>query len=218
MLMVKKALIYVTGLLFMAFGVAFSVNSSLGVSPVDSLPYVISRITGLDLGNCVIGIFAFYILVQILLLRKKFRPIDLTQLIFSTIFGRFVDVAKKVVGDFAIPTYPGQLVMLAISIVFVAIGVCLYMDVQLVNMPMEGMTHAVNRVFFPDKPFHDIKVIMDCLTVVIGIVLSFVFLGKLDGIREGTVICALLVGKLMKPMQKVLKPAVEKICGIKGSR
>ena len=97
MLMVKKALIYVTGLLFMAFGVAFSVNSSLGVSPVNSLPYVISRITGLDLGNCVIGIFAFYILVQILLLRKKFRPIDLTQLIFSTIFGRFVDVAKKVV-------------------------------------------------------------------------------------------------------------------------
>ena len=133
----------------------------------------------------------------------------MTQLIFSTIFGRFVDVAKKVVGDFAIPTYPGQLVMLAISIVFVAIGVCLYMDVQLVNMPMEGMTHAVNRVFFPDKPFHDIKVIMDCLTVVIGIVLSFVFLGKLDGIREGTVICALLVGKLMKPMQKVLKPAVD---------
>ena len=134
MLMVKKALIYVTGLLFMAFGVAFSVNSSLGVSPVNSLPYVISRITGLDLGNCVIGIFAFYILVQILLLRKKFRPIDLTQLIFSTIFGRFVDVAKKVVGDFAIPTYPGQLVMLAISIVFVAIGVCLYMDVQLVSI------------------------------------------------------------------------------------
>ena len=44
------------------------------------------------------------------------------------------------------------------------------MDVQLVNMPMEGMTHAVNRVFFPGKPFHDIKVIMDCLTVVIGIV------------------------------------------------
>ena len=107
MLMVKKALIYVTGLLFMAFGVAFSVNSSLGVSPVNSLPYVISRITGLDLGNCVIGIFAFYILVQILLLRKKFRPIDLTQLIFSTIFGRFVDVAKKVVGDFAIPHLSG---------------------------------------------------------------------------------------------------------------
>lgn len=210
--MVKKALIYIAGLLFMAFGVAFSVNSSLGVSPVNSLPYVVSRISGLDMGNCVTGIFALYILVQILLLRKKFRPVDLTQLIFSAIFGRFVDVAKWIVGDFAIPTYLGQLLMLGISIVLVALGVCLYMDVQLVNMPMEGMTHAVNRVFFPDKAFHDIKVVMDCLTVAVGVVLSFVFLGKLDGIREGTVLCALLVGKLMKPMQKVVKPAIEGIC------
>ena len=55
---------------------------------------------------------------------------------------------------------------------------------------------------------------MDCLTVVIGIVLSCVFLGKLDGIREGTIICALSVGKLMHPMQKILKPAVERICGL----
>ena len=137
----------------MAFGVAFSVNSSLGVSPVNSLPYVISRITGLDLGNCVIGIFAFYILVQILLLRKKIpsHRFDAADIFHD--FWPFCRCCKEVVGDFAIPTYPGQLVMLAISIVFVAIGVCLYMDVQLVNMPMEGMTHAVNRVFFPDKPF-----------------------------------------------------------------
>ena len=137
MLMVKKALIYVTGLLFMAFGVAFSVNSSLGVSPVNSFPYVISRITGLDLGNCVIGILLLYSGADIIVKKKipshRFDAAD----IFHD-FGRFVDVAKKVVGDFAIPTYPGQLVMLAISIVFVAIGVCLYMDVQLVNMPMEG--------------------------------------------------------------------------------
>ena len=63
MLMVKKALIYVTGLLFMAFGVAFSVNSSLGVSPVNSLPYVISRITGLDLGNTLQLVFAVLLLI-----------------------------------------------------------------------------------------------------------------------------------------------------------
>ena len=218
MMFARRVILYVVGLLFMAFGVAFSVNSNLGVSPVNSLPYVISKIIHMDLGNCVILVFSFYILVQILVMRKDFKWINLTQLIFSTIFGYFVDLAKWIVGDFAIPTYAGQLLMLAISILLVAIGVSLYMGVKLVNMPMEGMTHAVNRVFFPDKPFHDIKVIMDCLTVVIGIVLSFVFLGKLDGIREGTVICALLVGKLMKPMQKVLKPAVEKICGIKGSR
>ena len=99
--------------------------------------------------------------------------------------------------------------MLAISILLVAIGVSLYMGVKLVNMPMEGMTHAISEKILKKLPFHDVKVIMDCLSVGIGIVLSFVFLGKLEGIREGTVICALLVGKLMKPVQKVLKPIIE---------
>lgn len=208
----KRVLIYMLGLLCLAFGVALSINSNLGVSPVNSLPYVVSLITGKDMGSCVILIFSLYILVQILILRKEFRWINLTQLVFSTLFGYFVDFAKWVVGDFAIPTYAGQLVMLVASIVLVAVGVCLYMDVELVNMPMEGMTHAIAEKIFRKMAFHDVKVIMDCTVVVIGIGLSFVFLGELKGIREGTVLCALLVGKVMKPMQKVMLPAIKRIC------
>lgn len=212
MMFLRRIICYAVGLLFMAFGVAFSVNSNLGVSPVNSLPYVISKISHIDLGNCVIMVFSFYILVQILIMRRDFKWINLTQLVFSTIFGYFVDLAKKVVGDFAIPTYAGQLVMLAVSILLVAIGVSLYMGVQLVNMPMEGMTHAISEKILVKLPFHDVKVITDCTSVGIGILLSFVFLGKLDGIREGTVICALLVGKIMKPLKKVTDPMIQKFC------
>ena len=138
MMSFKRVILYAVGLLFMAFGVAFSVNSNLGVSPVNSLPYVISKIIHMDLGNSVILVFSCYILVQILVMRRDFKWINLTQLIFSTIFGYFVDLAKWIVGDFAIPTYAGQLLMLAISILLVAIGVSLYMGVKLVNMPMEA--------------------------------------------------------------------------------
>ena len=53
---------------------------------------------------------------------------------------------------------------------------------------------------------------MDCLAVVAAILLSFVGLGGLEGIREGTLLCALLVGKMMKPMQKVLAPLVARLC------
>ena len=212
MMSFKRVILYAVGLLFMAFGVAFSVNSNLGVSPVNSLPYVISKIIHMDLGNSVILVFSCYILVQILVMRRDFKWINLTQLIFSTIFGYFVDLAKWIVGDFAIPTYAGQLLMLAISILLVAIGVSLYMGVKLVNMPMEGMTHAISEKILKKLPFHDVKVIMDCLSVGIGIVLSFVFLGKLEGIREGTGICALLVGKIMKPLKKVIDPMVQKFC------
>lgn len=210
--LINRVVFYIIGLFFIALGVAFSVNSQLGVSPVNSLPYVISVIIGKDLGTVVIVVFCFYILVQILLLRKEFQWINLTQIVFSTIFGYFVDFAKYILGDFTIPTYLGKLTMLAISILLVALGICIYVNVKLVNMPMEGMTAAIQKKVFKNKTFSDVKVIMDCLVVAVGILLSFTFLGKLVGIREGTVLCAILVGKVMKILQKWIMPILEKLC------
>ena len=83
---------------------------------------------------------AVMMVLQILILRRQFKPVNLFQIVFSTIFGYFVNFTKDVVGDFAIPTYPGKLLMLAVSIVFIAIGVVLYIGVELVPMPMEGLS------------------------------------------------------------------------------
>lgn len=210
--LLKRILIYIVGLFCLALGVAFSINSRLGVSPVNSLPYIISLITGKEIGLCVIAVFSLYIVIQILILRREFKWINLTQIIFSTIFGYFVDFAKFILGDFSIPTYAGQLLMLAISILLVALGVCLYLDVKLVKMPMEGMTAAINEKILKKLPFHDVKVIMDCTVVAIGMIFSLTFLSGIVGIREGTILCALLVGKIMKPMQKAIVPRIEKAC------
>ena len=177
---VKRIVIYLAGLFFVALGVAFSVNSNLGVSPVNSLPYVVSRILGKDLGTCVTVIFIGYILIQILLLRKAFRPLDLAQILCSFAFGYFVDLTETLLGSFCLPGYPGRLVMLAISIFLVAFGICLYLDTDLIVMPMEGLTAAMNKTVFPKKAFHEVKVILDCTVVVVGIVLCFVFLGELQ--------------------------------------
>lgn len=207
---VIRVLIYCFALLLMALGVALSVNSNLGVSPVNSLPYVVSRIVNVQMGTCVTAIFCFYILLQIVILRKEFQIINLLQIAFSTIFGYFVDFAKMLVGDFAIPTYFGQLAMLAASIVVVALGVLMYMDVQLVPMPMEGLSVTLAKKL--GKPFPTMKIIIDCLLVLLGVVLSLVFLGTLDGIREGTVITAIVVGKLIAVFKKFISPVIKKIC------
>ena len=103
-----RVLVYILGLFCLAVGVALSVNANLGISPVNSLPYVVSKILGTAMSTCVIGIFSFYILLQIVILRKEFKPIHLTQLIFSTIFGYFVDFAKWLLGDFCLPGYGGD--------------------------------------------------------------------------------------------------------------
>ena len=207
---VIRVLIYCLGLLSLAFGVAFSVNSNLGVSPVNSLPYVISRIVNVQMGTCVTAVFCFYILLQILILGRKFNPVNLLQIVFSTIFGYFVDFAKMVLGDFTIPTYFGQLTMLAIAIPLIAVGIALYMDAQLVPMPMEGLSSCLADKF--GVSFPNMKTIVDCLVVGIGLVLCFVFLGKLDGLREGTIITAVVTGKVIALIKKPLSPVLKKIC------
>lgn len=207
---VYRVLVYALGLLFLAFSVALAANANLGISPVNSLPYVVSLITSLPVSTCVILVFCSYILLQIILLRREFRWINLFQIAFSTLFAYFVDFAKWVLGDWAIPTYAGSLVMTAISIVVISIGVALYVDVDLIPMPAEGLSLALSKktgVSFPNM-----KMILDCSFVALAALLSLLFLHKLVGVREGTVLAALLVGKVVGFLQRWIKPLVRKLC------
>ena len=199
-----RIIIYIIGLFILAMGINISINSNLGVSPQSSLPYVISLITGIEMGILVTIIYSSYILVQIIILRKDFKWINLTQLVFSSVIGYFVEFTKLIVGGFRIPTYFGQLIMLVISIILIAIGVSIYLSANLVNMPPEGLVGALSQKVFTNKSFADVKVMMDSSIVVISVTLSLIFFGKLVGVREGTVISALFIGKVMKPVQKVI--------------
>lgn len=201
-----QVLIYCAGLLILAFGVALSVNSDLGVSPVNSLPYVFSKILPFfTMGTWVIIIFCSYIALQALILRREFSLISLSQILFSTLFGYFVDFAKWAVGDFCLPTYWGRLGMLAGSIILIAVGIYLYLLARLVPMPMEGLASAIAKK--AKKPFTTMKTVVDCIAVALAAGLSLAVLWELDGVREGTVITALVVGKVIalikKPMRRV---------------
>ena len=202
--------VYCLGLLLLAFGVAFSVNCNLGASPVSALPYVVSRIVNMPLGTCTTLVFCGYVLLQILILGREFRPVDLLQVLVSTIFGYFVDFAKFVVGDFTLPAYFGKLVMLGISIVLIALGVLLYVEAHLVPLPMEGVSFSVAKKL--NKPFPATKTVIDCVVVLTAVGLSFLFFGRLDGIREGTIITAMVVGKLVGILKKPLGPILRKLC------
>lgn len=202
--------IYCLGLLVLAFGIALSVNSDLGVSPVSSLPYVVSRIVNISLGSCTVIVYAVYVLLQMLLNGRKFQPVLLLQLVFSTVFGYFVDGAKFVLGDFALPTYAGQLAMLAMSILLIGFALVLYIEVDLAPMPAEGLVGCLAGKL--KRPFSTMKSLFDCTSVLVAAVLSLVFLGKLAGIREGTVVTAILAGKVMGLIRRGLGPPIRKVC------
>ena len=130
------------------------------------------------------------------------------QILFSTLFGYFVDFAKWVVGDFAIPTYAGQLTMLVISIGLIALGVLLYVEAGLVPMPMEGLAMAVAKK--TGRPFAKMKILVDCLSVGCAAAVSLLFLGRLAGVREGTVITAIAAGRVVGVLKGRLSPWLHK--------
>jgi len=205
-----RLLVYILGLFIAAFGVAFAINAALGLSPMNSFPYVLSLVTGIDMGICVAFLLSFYVLVQIIILGRQFKWIQLGQLLCAFLFGYFVDFTRFLLGDFTIPTYFGQLALLIMSMVCIATGITLFMSVRLVPLPSEGLVAAITQKL-PNAKFHIVMIITHTTIVAIGILLSLLLLGRVYGVREGTVLSAVLIGKMIPYIRKAVSPILGKL-------
>lgn len=218
-LWLRRFLCYLCGLFIMAIGVVFSVRSSLGVSPVTCLANVTFQIFGvskgiafLTLGACTTLTYCLYILAELLLLRREFKPAMLLQIVASTIFGLLVNLATKVFSFLPVPgSYPLRLVYLFCSIPLVALGVMLYLAPNILPTPGEGLSLAVSKK--TGRSVANCKMITDCCMVVCSALVSLLFFRKLVGVREGTVISALLVGFVMKRMMRLCNPWLLRFTG-----
>ncbi len=212
----KRLFVYLTGLYCMAMGVVFSAKSDLGVSPVGSLANVLYQIgraenapEWVNLGNCTIAVYCFYILVELLILGKDFRPKMLLQLVASFLFGWLVNLATVMLGFLPEPgSYAVQMLYLLCSVPLVAAGVMLYLSPNILPTPGEGMSLAIARK--TGLSVSSGKTVFDCSLVLLSALLSLLCFRRLVGVREGTVICALLVGFVMKQMQKLWQNALLK--------
>lgn len=199
---IRRYLLLLVGLAIMAFGVAFSIKASLGTSPISSVPYVVSLFAPLTVGTATIIMHCVFILLQILILRKKYHPIQLMQLPVAFFFGYLTDFGVWAVQGITCDHYLQQWLVCLIGIFLVAVGVSLEVKAGVVVLAGEGVVLAICKVI-PVK-FGYMKVGFDVTLVSIACVLSFVFTGRLQGVREGTVAAALLVGLIAKQLGKML--------------
>lgn len=199
----KRYLLLLIGLAIMAFGVAFSIKASLGTSPISSVPYVVSLFTPLTVGTATITMHCVFILLQILILRKDYHPIQLMQLPVAFFFGYLTDFGVWAVQGITCNTYWQQWIVCIIGILLVAVGVSFEVKAGVVVLAGEGVVLAICRVL-PKVKFGYMKVGFDVTLVVIACILSIVFTGRLQGVREGTVAAALMVGLIAKQLGKLL--------------
>ncbi len=190
--LVKRILIFVTGLFIMAFGVALSVKANLGVSPISCTPYVYSLAFPLSMGTTTIIFNILIILLQIVVLGKKYQPIQLLQFPVVILFGFFTDFTLYLVRGIELTNYLAQLILCLASCAVLAFGVFLEVKAKVTYLAGEGLSLAISEKFKVE--FGKAKIGVDSAMVVTGVVSSFIFLSSLQGVREGTIIAAVLVG------------------------
>lgn len=187
---------YLAGLMILALGIAFSVRSNLGSSPVASVSYMLSLVFNVDLGLTTTVWQCFLVIVQVLILRREFKPWMLVQLITCFVFGYFNTLAGMIVSLLPQPeTMAMRLIFTCIGFTLCGFGVWQYSSSALLNMPSEGVVVAVSDKM--NVAFHKVKIGFDVSSVVISIVCSLIFLHSLGSVGLGTVIISIMQGTMV---------------------
>ncbi len=205
----RKIIVFLIGAFVYAAGVIIVKNCYLGISPITSVPYVMSLETGQTLGACTMYFnFVFY-LIQKLVLKKEYTLTRfLTQLILSAVFAVLIDAAGVLIGWFVPQLYPGRLLYLVFGCFVLAIGMTGVVLSDFGVLPAEGAVLCISRI--TKWEFGICKVLMDVVCVMAAAVLSLVFLGKVEGVREGTLISAFLIGTFAKSIGQYMREKVAK--------
>ena len=207
----KRYLLLVVGLFFSAIGVAFTKHGELGVSPISSVANVMScRVTALTLGNWLIIWNCILILGQIIILRKKFQPIQFLQIPLSFLFGWFTDIGMKIVSVIPLPHYTVRLLMVLIGVVILGFGVALSVIGNVIMNSGEAFVKAISDT--TGHEFGNVTIGVDVSWVILAILLSLIFFGgSIVGTREGTILSALLTGLVVRFFTSRIKAPIEKI-------
>ena len=198
----KRYLIFLVGLFVNSLGVSLITKANLGTSPISSIPYVLSLNFPFTLGNFTIFFSIFLIVLQLIILRKNFKLEHILQIPVSIIFGYFIDLTMILFFWVNPEAYIMKIVYLLIGCLILGVGVYMEVLADVVMLPGESFVRAI--VLTWKTNFGTTKICFDVSMSVIAAVLSFVFAGMLAGVREGTVIAALLVGFIARLIAKKL--------------
>lgn len=188
----------------MTFGVALCVRSGLGSGVISSIPMVMS-LAGADklapsltIGQYTYIMNAVFVVLQILILRRRFHAVQLFQLIVGFVFGYLLDVNMAITGLVSYNALPWQIAAQLIGCTVLGVAVSFEIRCGSVTMPGEGIQVALSKV--TGQPFHRMKITVDTILVVIATTIGFVFYGRWlwNVVGVGTLFAMFYIGMVVK--------------------
>lgn len=210
-----RYIIMIPGVFFLAFGIAFVAKAGLGASPISSIPYTLSMIfPRLTMGNYTIIVNLLLVAAQIIMLRNKTgedmgrgsgRAITVGevagQFVISFVLGYMVDFSLWLIQWFSPTKYPLMILSGFIGSGIMALGITIQLKANVAMAPGDAFARALSVCI--RRQFSRTKLICDWSMVLISAALCLVFMHNLAGVREGTVICAMTTGNVIKLLRKI---------------
>ena len=201
--------IFLTGLFVVSLGVAFSTKAGRGTSPVASVPYSVSLANrALSFGQWLILLSLLQITLQAVLLRKRCKPFEIAvQLVVAFVYGSLTDFSCGLLRGVNPVSYPARFALMLVGCAVVGLGIWIQYKGGVAMMPGEALNRAVSQV--TGKRFENVKVLMDVLYILVAAVICLVFVGRLEGVREGSIVAALLIGNMIRLYNGIFDRAVQ---------
>ena len=185
--LIIRYILLILGVTIMSLGIALSLKSTLGTPPISCIPAVLAVAFPWTVGEFTILFNALLVIFQMVLLRKITLS-QIAQMLVCILFGYMIDF-NLVLIDFINPTnYIIQWILLIISCLVLAFGLVIEVKSDITMLPGEVLNKDWGKV----KPFFDVTVVS------IGVILALVFIGHLEGVREGTIFSAITVGFIIQ--------------------
>ncbi len=195
----------------MTLGVAVCVRSMLGSSVISTLPYVFETAGKRQLGvpQLTIGQYTYVmngvlVLGQILVLRRRFEPVQLFQLLVGFVFGSLIDVNMSLTSWLVPATLVEKILSQVAGCTILGLGIAVEVRCGSVTMPGEGFPVAVSSVTGIEFP--KVKIAVDVSLVVLAVVFSYVFFGAWQWyiVGIGTLFAMVYVGMVVRLVGKHL--------------
>lgn len=191
-------------LFVMTFGVALSVRSALGSSVISTIPYVLTLagednlLVSLTIGEWTYVMNFVLVMLQITVLRRRFEPVQLFQLVIGFLFGWLLDLNMALTSGLTAETMTYKILSQLLGCTVLAVGIAFEIKCGSVTMPGEGLPVAISRL--TGKPFPKIKIIVDIALVAIAVALGFIYFHSWvwEVVGPGTLFAMVYVGAAVK--------------------
>lgn len=191
-------------LFLMTLGVALNVRSSMGSSVISSIPLAFSMagadgyVPGMSIGGYTNVMNFILVGLQVAILRRRFEPVQLLQLVIGFLFGMLIDLNMYLTSFLSYDNLISQVLAQFAGCTVMAVGITMEVRCGSVTMPGEGLPIALSLA--TGMPFAKLKIWVDTALVAGAVVCCYIFWGiwKWNVIGPGTLFAMVYVGYVVK--------------------